>query len=254
MDDAPAGSVPTDTPTPALILNVDDNDASLYAVTRVLRRAGFAVAEAINGLDALVKVSELRPDLVILDVNLPDVNGFEVCRRIKADPSTASIPVLHMSASFILSEDRSRGLDEGSDAYLVRPVEPPELIATIRALFRIKAAERQARAAAHQWQATFDAIDQGVCLLDRAGAVVRCNRPAASLLGREAGAIVGRPLADFVELAGSPAEINLGGRRVRVTMVPLGDESAPTVSACLLTDLVGRAASEATSHEGPDPQ
>jgi DNA-binding response OmpR family regulator len=249
-----ADASPASVPSPALILNVDDNDANLYAVTRMLRRAGYAVVEAINGLDALAKVAELRPDLVVLDVNLPDIDGFEICRRIKADPATASIPVLHMSASYILSEDRSRGLDEGSDAYLVRPVEPPELIATIRALFRIKAAERQARAAAHQWQATFDAIDQGVCLLDRAGTVVRCNRPAASLLGRDASAIVGHPLTDFVESAGSSAEIDLGGRRVRVAIVPLGDESAPAVSACLLTDLTGRAASERSPHEGPDPR
>ena len=85
---------------PITILNVDDNEANRYAVTRMLKRAGFATAEADCGEEALRQVAAL-PDLVILDVNLPDIDGFEVCRRIKADPATASIPILHLSASYV---------------------------------------------------------------------------------------------------------------------------------------------------------
>lgn len=127
-----------------LILHVDDDEANRYAVTRSLTKAGFNVIEAANGAGALEKMEE-RPELVILDVRLPDIDGFEVCRRIKADPANASTPVLHLSASFITGEDKAHGLDGGADGYLVRPVEPVELIATVNALLRTKASEEALR-------------------------------------------------------------------------------------------------------------
>ena len=132
---------------PATILIVDDTEASRYAVSRILRKARFAVHEAATGEDALRLAAE-KPDLVILDVNLPDMSGYEVCRRIKADPATASIPVLHLSASFVESEDRSEGLESGADGYLTYPLEPRELIANVRALLRVREAEKAVRAAA----------------------------------------------------------------------------------------------------------
>jgi CheY-like chemotaxis protein len=79
------------------ILNVDDDDASRYATSRILRQAGFEIIEAATGAEAL-RLAKENPDLVILDVNLPDMDGFEVCERIKADPATSLIPVLHLSA------------------------------------------------------------------------------------------------------------------------------------------------------------
>ncbi len=238
-------------PTPILILNVDDNDANLYAISRLLKRGGFSIAEATNGQDALRKVADLMPDLVVLDVNLPDLDGFEVCRRIKADPATAAIPVLHISASYILSEDRSRGLDEGSDAYLIRPFEPPELIATVRALLRIKAAEKKARAAADRWQATFDAIAEGVCLLDHEGLVVRSNRAAGVLLNREPAAIAGRPLADLIATPDLPAEVAVGDRWLLARLVTIGEEG----TACLLLDVTDRRVleDELRRREAPAP-
>ncbi|HYW05578.1 MAG TPA: ATP-binding protein [Longimicrobium sp.] len=126
------------------VLNVDDYPAALYATTRLLRQAGFNVLEAATGTDALARASE-TPDLIILDVNLPDVDGFEVCRRIKADPRTASIPVLQMSAAYRGSEHRAQGLEGGADAYLAQPVEPRELLATVRALLRVRRAENELR-------------------------------------------------------------------------------------------------------------
>jgi len=234
MPDPPAS------PTPVTILNVDDNEANRYAVSRMLRRAGFATVEAAAGLEALVKVAD-RPDLVILDVNLPDLDGFEVCRRIKADPATASIPVLHMSASYILSEDKTRGLDQGADGYLIRPVEAPELIATVRALLRVRSAEKGARTAALQWQATFNAIGDGVLLLDLAGRVVRCNRSTGLILGLDPASILGRPARDFFEPpADPPADIPLRGRWYRVGLDPILDDGSSVGSVCTLTDVTAR--------------
>jgi PAS domain S-box-containing protein len=164
------------------ILHVDDNETNRYAVNRMLKRVGFNVIEAATGEAALELVNQARPDLIILDVKLPDLNGFEVCRRLKANPTTAFIPVLHLSASFIESRDKAQGLDSGADGYLAQPVEPIELIATIKALLRIRQAEESALILAQEWQSTFDAMNDGVCLLNEEGRVMRCNRAMTELL------------------------------------------------------------------------
>jgi len=235
--------MPDPTPGPVgpaiTILNVDDNEANRYAVTRMLKRAGFAMLEADCGEEALRQVAA-RPDLVILDVNLPDIDGFEVCRRIKADPATASIPVLHLTASYVQSEDKTRGLDQGADGYLIRPVEAPELVATIRALLRVRAAEKHARRAALQWQATFDAIGDGVCLLDRHGVVLRSNRAAGSILGLGAEPAVGRPLRDLVALPAPGEDLAIGGRWFRVASDPILDDGAAVGSVWVMTEVTDR--------------
>src|SRR5690349_6766993 len=106
----------------ATILNVDDDPATRYAVTRTLQRVGFTVRRASTGKEALALARE-NPDVILLDVQLPDITGFEVCQRLKADPATAPIPVLQTSASFVQSEDRVQGLEGGADGYLVTPLE-----------------------------------------------------------------------------------------------------------------------------------
>jgi signal transduction histidine kinase len=122
------------------ILVVDDNPATLYSTARVLRSAGFRVLEAGTGTEA-VRIAEGTVDLVILDVNLPDFSGFEVCRRIRALEKLTRVPVVHLSASFVNDLDKVQGLELGADGYLTHPVEPPVLIATVRAFLRVRAAE-----------------------------------------------------------------------------------------------------------------
>src|SRR6201987_755753 len=95
------------------ILHVDDTDAQRYALSPVLRHAGFGVLEARSGRQALDLATQL-PDLVILDVNLPDIDGLAVCKQIKANEATARIPVLHLSATMVSTEDRVAGLDGGA--------------------------------------------------------------------------------------------------------------------------------------------
>jgi PAS domain S-box-containing protein len=128
-----------------LVLNVDDYEAGRYATSRVLRQAGFDVHEAATGMDALRLVQAEHPDLVLLDVNLPDVDGFEVCRQIKTRPDTAGIPVLYLSAAYRTAEHRVQGLDLGADGYLTQPVEPRELVATVNALLRSREVEAAVR-------------------------------------------------------------------------------------------------------------
>lgn len=121
-----------------LILNVDDNDGARYVKTRILLSAGFRVEEAANGTDALEMVARLDPALVLLDVKLPDINGIEVCRRIKSDPATTVVLVLQTSAALTGRDDKIRGLEGGADNYLAAPIEADELIANVRALLRLR--------------------------------------------------------------------------------------------------------------------
>ncbi|MET0856891.1 MAG: response regulator, partial [Telluria sp.] len=121
-----------------LILNVDDNDGARYVKTRILLNAGFRVEEAANGTDALSMVGRVAPALVLLDVKLPDINGIEVCRRIKADPATCDVLVLQTSAALTGRDDKIRGLEGGADNYLAAPIEADELVANVRALLRLQ--------------------------------------------------------------------------------------------------------------------
>jgi len=133
------------TPTRGLVLVVDDEISNRYAISRVLTQAGYRVVEASTGDEALRSLRSKRPDLVVLDVKLPDISGYEVCRRIKTDPEMASILVLQVSATFVNSRDAVRSLDGGADSYLTQPVEPPVLIATVGALIRLRRTEEALR-------------------------------------------------------------------------------------------------------------
>jgi PAS domain S-box-containing protein len=152
--------------TANLILNVDDNDGARYAKSRILSRAGFVVIEAANGTEAIERARLSLPDLVLLDIKLPDINGFEVCRQIKSSPETASILVLQTSAAAVQSTDRIRGLDGGADSYLTEPIEPAELIAHVRALLRVRRAEGALRESEERFRQMAENIDDVFWMLD----------------------------------------------------------------------------------------
>jgi CheY-like chemotaxis protein len=128
---------------PGRILIVDDDEAARYVKSRLLRRQGYAVSEASLGRDALALAAAEEPHLTLLDVKLPDLSGIEVCRKIKS--RFPHIIVLQTSAAFTGVADRTRALDGGADSYLVEPIEPDELIATVNALLRLRNAEQEAR-------------------------------------------------------------------------------------------------------------
>jgi CheY-like chemotaxis protein len=102
---------------------IDDTHATRYAVSRILTLAGFEVKEAATGKAGLQLISE-GTDLIFLDIQLPDISGLEVCEKIRQNPETASIPIIHLSATFITNEDQALGLEGGADAYLIQPVAP----------------------------------------------------------------------------------------------------------------------------------
>jgi PAS domain S-box-containing protein len=125
------------------VLVVDDNDSGRYLKVRALRSAAFDVYEAATAQAALNYLEKNAVQVIILDVKLPDMHGFELCRVIKNRYPTVSI--LQTSATFTSAEDRIAGLDIGADAYLVEPMEEPELIAIVRALLRVRQAEAARR-------------------------------------------------------------------------------------------------------------
>ena len=134
------------TDDPAVLLVVDDDEAKRYVTSTWLRRAGHTVIEAATGAEGLAQAG--AAELILLDVNLPDISGFEVCRQIKGDPRTAAIPVIQVSATAVAVADRAEGLTQGADAYLVDPAEPEELLAVVVAALRYSRARHRAERSA----------------------------------------------------------------------------------------------------------
>ena len=130
----------------ATVLHVNDTPASLYLGTFSLRQAGYRMLEAVTGEEALQVAFDSRPDVIVLDVKLPDMSGYDVCRRLKEDPRTREISIIHTSATFITAEKKVAGLRAGADVYLTQPFDPEELIATVNSVLRLRRVEREALA------------------------------------------------------------------------------------------------------------
>jgi CheY-like chemotaxis protein len=170
------------------LLLVDDDDVKRYVIGRWLRQAGFSVVEGVTGAEALALAAQA--ELVLLDVNLPDMSGFDVCAQLKSDPSTAAIPIIQVSATAVEVADRAYGLTQGADAYLVEPTEPQELLATVNAALRYYRARRRAeKTAALLSRLTSATLDinaaqtfDGLARAAAAGAVAVFDCPAVVML------------------------------------------------------------------------
>ena len=185
------------------VLVVDDRPASRYPVVHALKRAGFTVLEASTGREAL-ELSTQKPAVVVLDVKLPDMLGYEVCRRIKANPNTSHVLVLQLSAAFLSDESKIHALESGADAFLTPPVDPNVLVATVRSLVRLHDAESRNRLLGEQWQTTFDALSEGVALVDDSGTFRRVNQAMTVILNLIYSEIEGKPVAEVLEKCFGP--------------------------------------------------
>ncbi|MCL5421372.1 MAG: ATP-binding protein [Nitrospirae bacterium] len=130
---------------PPRILCVDDEPELLSITSEILRAAGYEVIKASSGSECLSITKKEHPDLILLDVNLPDLNGLDLCRRIKADPGLAGTYVVLISGTVISSDMQAEGLEAGADGYIARPISNHELLARIQAIVRIEKAERELR-------------------------------------------------------------------------------------------------------------
>jgi twitching motility two-component system response regulator PilH len=117
------------------VLVVEDSVPQREMITELLRGNGLEVAVASDGVEALAHIQKRPPDLVLLDIVMPRMNGYELCRRLKADPSTQNVPVV-MCSSKGEEFDRYWGMKQGADAYIAKPFQPTELVGTVKQLLR----------------------------------------------------------------------------------------------------------------------
>ncbi|MGN6370102.1 MAG: response regulator [Phycisphaerae bacterium] len=145
---APSPSTP---PTPSsgdthlptsTILVVDDNQQNVELMQAYLETLNCTVHVAVDGVDALEKVPKVNPDLILLDIMMPRMSGFEVCRRLKANPETREIPILMVTALNELG-DIERGVESGTDDFLTKPINKLELLTRVKSLLRVKHLKNQ---------------------------------------------------------------------------------------------------------------
>ncbi len=173
-------------PATARILVVDDSESNRYVLATWLRRTGYDVVEARTGAETLAAISRQSFDLVVLDVNLPDMSGYAVCEQIKSTPPTAALPVLHVSATATNPADLSEGLRRGAEGYLVEPVDREELVATVGALLRAAAAQRTAARLAWRLRQLNEATQAVNAATTLEGLVVTIATAAGALFERPA--------------------------------------------------------------------
>ena len=164
------------------LLIVDDNAATRYALRRRLESHHYRVLEAGTGQEGLDLIASEKIDGLILDVNLPDMSGFDIVRELRADPLTALLPVVHVSAASIETGDIITGLDAGADAYLIHPVDPDVLLATLRTLLRVRDTEYALRESEARFREIFVNISAPIAVMDPQLKVHECNHAFAQLI------------------------------------------------------------------------
>src|SRR5438552_3283667 len=198
------------------VLVVDDDARVRHFLTTALAAAGFAVTATGTGEEGL-RLAAARPDLVVLDVDLPDLSGREVCRRLKVAEETAAIPVLMLSGVFTDVADRSQALEDGSDAYLTKPVTSRELVAMARALLRTARAERRSHEHERAAEALRRRVAQSKAMVDVARSIT-ASLDLQGVLDRivdEACLLLGARRVGIAVLEGSEPGPNIRFRAVR---------------------------------------
>ncbi|MFJ8043334.1 SpoIIE family protein phosphatase [Kitasatospora sp. NPDC096147] len=227
----------------ATVLVLDDNDVNRYLIRSRLTRHGHTVLEARDGTEALAMLAAADdrelPELAVVDVRLPDMSGFEVCERIKADPRTAAIPVVHVSATAIEVADRAQGLHRGADAYLTEPIAPTELLATVTAVLRYARARRRAERLATR-VTTLNRTTLAVYEVTGAEAfAARAAAGTATLMDSPALALALSPHGGTLHLAAADRPGREGDAPPRLSRAPVG----------LLDQLADRVLGDATGAE-----
>jgi adenylate cyclase len=165
---------------PPRILIVDDNEVNRDIIVTRLEAHGYETLQAADGLEALAAVTQHRPDLVLLDVMMPNIDGIEVCKRLKSDAELSFLPVILVTAK-VESKDVVAGLDAGADEYLTKPVDQAALVARVKSVLRIKALHDQVQAQAADlanWNRTLEQrVEEQVAEIERIGRLKRFLSP-----------------------------------------------------------------------------
>jgi PAS domain S-box-containing protein len=241
----------------ATVVNVDDQEAARQEKRRLLERAGYRVIDANCGSDAWRVLEEARPEVVLIKVELPDINGFDLCREIKKRSELADAMVLHVSAARVSGTDRAFGLDMGSDGYLVEPIDEEELLAAIRSLLRLRERQHEnerllgrLRRSEEQFRGLFEQAAVGMCVVGPDGRLLRVNDKLCVITGRPEHDLMKLELRDLTHpgdraehesqvgtlLLGGLSEVSLDQRLLRAD----GDTIWVTVTFSIQWDAGGR--------------
>lgn len=169
--------------TPAKLLVVDDTPHNVKLLTDLLSMKGYAVASAATGEEALAKLVAEKPDLVLLDIMMPGLSGYEVCQQIRGNPETALLPVV-LVTSLDPQQERVKGIEAGADDFLSKPISQPELFARVRSLLRVKAlqdeVQRQSEALKISNLKLEQRVDEQLAQLDRLSQLRRFFSPSVA--------------------------------------------------------------------------
>ncbi len=234
----PATALPAELRKPAILI-VDDAPDNLGTLRTILLNQGYQTFVATSGERALDIAQRIRPDLVLLDVVMPGIDGLETCRRLKSHPSTARIPVIFMSARGE-TDDIVAGFDTGAADYIPKPLRLEEVCARVRAQLRLSRSSDSQNEQADRLRMIVNSMDQGLLILERCGRIQYANPACDRYLGHAPEDLVGRSLADLlVRAEGAPAcaamdaigghgtrEVNIrhrdgGVRAMDLTMTPM---------------------------------
>lgn len=201
------------------ILVVDDDPEVALGYRRLLEKAGYECATACSGAETLASLTTARPDLILLDRDLPDGDGMEICRRIKTDTALSDISVVIVSGAYVAAEEKAGGLESGADGYITRPIINRELLARIQAFVRmlqmsrslrwqtraletaneeLVRAQREIEASRQRYAKLYDFAPVGYLTLDEEGTILEANLTAASLLGADRRDLISRSFHRFI--------------------------------------------------------
>ena len=181
------------------ILIVDDDERVRTLFAECLRTKGYEVREAEGGFQGLEMARKLMPDLVLLDVRLPDLSGVEVCKQIKSDPALTDVFVALCSGEATESDDKVGGLQVGADEYLVKPFGLQELLARVGTLLRLRDTTAALRASEEHYRRLIDILPDAICLISPQGRLISVNSQAIAMLGYDsANELLNKSVLDLI--------------------------------------------------------
>ncbi len=231
------------------ILVADDEPLIREMMQSVLMDAGYEVYVADNGKEVIQQARAQQPDLILLDINMPEMDGFEALRHLKADPQLASIYVMIITGVQKYSNSQVQGLDMGADGYLLRPITNRELVARVQAMLRIKTAEDALRRKEAQLRDVINSNMDGMLVLDQEGRVLLANPAACEMLNRSPETITGQNVGIPLSVT-NYADMDIqrpDGRRclVDIRLAEIEWEGQPALLASLRDVTARRQADEA---------